>query len=605
MPLANWSSRLRSCTWLLITIAATGCGDQGGIPPTTAADRILVNGKIITVDEQDTIAEALAIKDGRILAVGSNAEVKALAGPDTDHIDLQGLTATPGLLDAHAHFARGGVYLRYELDLSFPGVKFVTDAVNKVQVKADELQEGEWIFGRGWDEGKLAENRYIYASDLDPVTPEHPVYLSHTMGHYGVANSLALQMANITRATPDPPGGTIDRGPDGEPTGVLKEAAQSLVMDLMPRVDAEKMQQGIKQISQAFNREGMTGVKDPAIDGDVWEAYRTVLADGELTVRVFALWRAGKTIEAAQDLIDRIGPFSRPDPTGGDKHLISGGVKLFADGSGGARTGWLYEDWNRHFDGVDEGNRGYPAVDPDILREQIRMFHDAGLHIGTHAVGDRAIDWVVDSYIYALEATPTPGLRHSIIHANIPTDQALDKIADLQARYDVAYPEPSATFMWWIGDTYAGNYGPRRSRRLNPFKTYLDRGIRWAGGSDFGVTPFPARFGLWASVERETLLGTHGTHPYGEQESIDVRSALRSYTIWVARQMFLEQDIGSLEVGKLADIAVWDRDLYSIGTAQIKDMRCVMTLFGGEIVYRAPEDLQSSAPAYSRGRPPK
>jgi predicted amidohydrolase YtcJ len=397
MPSDNRSSPLRRCGLFLCAIAAIGCGDQGGMAP--GADRILFNGKIITVDGQDTIAEALAIKDGRILAVGSDTEVTALAGPNTDRIDLRGFTATPGLLDAHAHFARGGVYLLRELDLSYPNVKSVAEAVNKVHGKADELAAGEWIFGRGWDEGKLAENRYIYASDLDPVTPEHPVYLSHTMGHYGVANSLALRMADITRTTPDPPGGTIDRGPDGEPTGVLKESAQSLVLDLMPKVDVDTLRQGIQHISQAFNREGMTGVKDPAIDADVWDAYQKVLAEGALTVRVFTLWRAGKSIEAAGDLIERIAPFSRPGSPGDDAHLISGGVKLFADGSGGARTGWLYEDWNRHFDGVDEGNRGYPAVDPDILRKQIRLFHDAGLHIGTHAVGDRAIDWVVDSYI--------------------------------------------------------------------------------------------------------------------------------------------------------------------------------------------------------------
>ena len=578
---------------LLVIVGGSGCDRNGAIPIPAAADKILYNGNIITVDARDSIAAALAIKDGRILSVGSNETIQALAGPSTKQIDLRGATATPGLLDAHAHFARGGASLLYELDLSSAEVDSVVAVVQKVESEVGKLDAGQWLHGRGWDEGKLAERRYIYAADLDPVTPRNPVYLSHTMGHYGVANSLALRMAGIASNTPDPPGGTIDRGPDGEPTGILKEAAQGLVIGLLPPIDVERMRNGVRRIVESFNRECMTGVKDPAIDGVVWDAYKRVLEEGKLTVRVFTLWRAGATLQAAQDLIRRIGPFSRPYLALGDNQLISGGVKLFADGSGGARTAWLYEDWNKNFEELDEGNRGYPAIDPEILRQQIRMFHEAGLHMSTHAIGDRAIDWVVDSYAMVLKQKPTPGLRHGIIHNNIPSDRALDAIAQLQREYDAAYPEPSAPFMWSIGDTYAGNFGPRRSLRLNPFKTYLERGIRWAGASDFAVTPFPARFGLWASLERETLLGTY-PDPYGKEESFDIRAALRSYTIWSARQMFLEDEIGSLETGKLADIAVWDRNLYSVPAAEIKDLKCLMTLFGGEVVHEASGGLETA-----------
>jgi predicted amidohydrolase YtcJ len=162
-------------------------------------------------------------------------------------------------------------------------------------------------------------------------------------------------------------------------------------------------------------------------------------------------------------------------------------------------------------------------------------------------------------------------------------------MAELQRTYDAAYPEPSGTFMWWIGDTYAGNFGPERARRLNPFRTYREKGIRWAQGSDYYVTPFAARYGLWASMERETLLGVYGPHPFGIDESIDIATALRSYTIWSARQMFLEEKIGSIEVGKYADLAVWDKNLYEIPADEIKDVRCQMTLFNGRVVYRNPE----------------
>jgi predicted amidohydrolase YtcJ len=477
----------------------------------------------------------------------------------------------------------------YVLDLSYPLVTKMGDVVEKVKASVEALQPGEWVQGRGWDEGKLSELRYILASDLAPVSPENPVWLTHTMGHYGTANSLALELANITKDTPDPPGGTIDRRPDGAPTGVLKESAQSLVSRLIPDMTPEQERMGIKRIVEGFNQEGMTAVKDPRIGLGTWEAYQDVLADGDLTVRTVTLWLVGDIEEEAQTLLEQIEPFTKPKVTTGDDNLISGGVKIFIDGSGGARTAWVHEEWNKNFDEVDSGNYGYPTRDPDILRNQITLFHNAGIHVSSHAIGDRAIDWAVDSYALALEANPIHGLRHGLIHCNVPTDHAIDTMAELQTTHDAGYPEASPTFMWWIGDTYAGNWGPERCRRLNPFKTFQEKGMRWGGASDFSVTPFPVRYGLWASMVRETLLGVYGSNPYGMEESVDIHTALRSYTAWNARQLFLEEKIGSIEVGKYADIAVWDTDLYTASAEEIKEMKCQLTLLGGEIVYQADE----------------
>jgi predicted amidohydrolase YtcJ len=565
---------------VLCLLNMTACS---GLDSGTEADLVLQNGTVITVDSQDNVAEAVAVQDGKIVAVGTDREIERWVGPGTTRIDLEGSTVTPGLLDAHAHFAYGGTRRLYLLDLSYPNVKSVADVVALVAAQVDELEPGEWVHGAGWDEGKLAELRYIYASDLDSVAPDNPVWLSHTMGHYGAANSRALRLAGIDENTPAPPGGTIDRYPDGTPTGVLKESAQDLVSDLIPEFSPEQWRAGIRELAREFNAECMTGVKDPGIAEPTWEAYQDVSAAGDLTVRVFVLWCCGPWI------LDRVASFTKPYESTGDDHLIAGGVKLYLDGSGGARTGWLYDDWNKDFSGVDHGNRGYPVDDPEEIRELIRTYHDAGLHVSVHAIGDRAIDWVVDSYASALQANPVSGLRHGIIHANIPTEHAIDLMAELQRTYDAAYPEPSGTFMWWIGDTYAGNFGPERARRLNPFRTYREKGIRWAQGSDYYVTPFAARYGLWASMERETLLGVYGPHPFGIDESIDIATALRSYTIWSARQMFLEEKIGSIEVGKYADLAVWDKNLYEIPADEIKDVRCQMTLFNGRVVYRNPE----------------
>jgi predicted amidohydrolase YtcJ len=560
------------------------------------ADRILINGTILTVDARDSIAEAVAIKDGRIIAVGSKAEILEFAGPGTEHIDLDGLTATPGLIDTHVHFAAGGLLKLTQTDLSYPQVKGISDVTRLVAERGAVAVPGEWILGRGWDEGKLTERRYILASDLDPVTGNRPAWLTHTMGHYGVANSAALKLAGITRETPDPAGGVIDRDPDGLPTGVLKESAMNLVAMHIPPANAGQMREAIRMMAREFNREGMTGAKDPGIGTsinydpqgamDTWDAYQQVLAEGDLTVRVFALWTAAKTLEQAQQLVDRIASFTRPGKMAGNDRLISGGVKLFADGSGGARTAWLWKDWNRDRTAIDEGNRGFPAIDPILLRDLIMFYHDEGLHMGIHAIGDRAIDWTVAAITLALIRNPRKGLRHSIIHSNIPTDLALNTMAALQQNFDAAYPEAQANFTWWIGDTYAGNFGVNRSQRLNPFRSYRERGMQWGGGSDFYVTPFPARYGIWSTIERQPLLGVYGSDAFGKEQSVDVKTALRSYTIWAAHQLFMEDRTGSIEVGKYADIAVWDTNLYTAAPEAIKNMECRMTLLEGKIVFR-------------------
>ena len=557
-------------------------------PQPAAPDLILHHGRIITVDAQDRVAEAIAIRGNRIVAVGTDVEVLRLAAASTRRIDLGGRAVTPGLLDAHAHFSGGATDRYFLLDVGYPAVKSIADIVSAVRARAATRPAGSFIEGAGWDEGKFSERRMISAADLDAASPSHPVVLTNTTGHYVVANSVALRLANITRDTPDPANGTIDRAADGTPTGVLKESAQGLVQRLIPPFSAAQEEEAMRALVRDFNAEGMTGFKEPGVSGATFDTYRRLAAEGALPLRVFVLFSGGRSAAEAERLIAERAAQARPYVSTGDDHVIAGGVKLFADGSGGARTAWLYDEWNTGYTGVDTGNRGYPALDPDTLRRLIRMYHAAGMHVSTHAIGDRTIDWVVDSYSEALRERPTKGLRHGIIHANIPTDRAIDALARMQRDFDAGYPEPSASFHWWIGDNYAGNFGPARSKRLNPFRTYQRKGMIWANGSDFPVTPFPARLGIWAAVARTTILARYPGDPFGRDEAVDVRTALRSATIWAAHQMFLEKKIGSLEVGKLADLAVWDRDPYTVETTALPEMRCLLTVFDGKVVYRAP-----------------
>ena len=554
-----------------------------------SADLILVNGKILTVDATDTVAEAVAIKHGTIVAVGTTDEIEQTAVASTRRIDLAGKTATPGLIDSHAHISVGAPGDPSYLDLSYPNVESVADVVQKVAERVAELQPSEWVRGGNWDEGKLEERRYIYAEDLDPVTPDNPAWLSHTTAHYGVANSLALELSGITRETPDPEGGLIDRHPDGTPTGVLKDTAMGLIHRRGSGSSGEDTQTGLERFFPMFAQEGMTAIKDPQIRQETWDAYQRLRDEGKLTARVFVLWRAGRTVEEAEQLIEQVGSFTNPRESTGDDLLISGGIKVYIDGSGGARTAWMHDEWNKNLTDIDSDNYGLPRTDPEILRRIIKTFHNAGLHVGTHAIGDRAIDWTVDTYAQAMEENPIRGLRHSIIHCNIPTDHALEQMQMLQQTYDAGYPELQAGFTWWIGDTYAGNFGSDRNLLLKPLRSFLERGIRWGGGSDYDVTPFPARYGLWASVARESLMGAYGATPFGRVEAVDIMTALRSYTIWNAHQLFLDDKIGSIEVGKYTDIAVWDRDLTSVPVAEIKELQSELTLLAGKIVYKAPD----------------
>lgn len=566
---------------------------------TRAPDLVLAHGVVLTVDAQDTVAQAIAIRDGRVLAVGTDAAMLALAGPRTHIIDLHGRTATPGLIDTHAHVADGGLAEVTAIDLS--DATSVAEIVRRVRARAAQAKPGEWIEGNGWDEGKLAEHRYVLASDLDAAAPGNPVWLGHTTGHYGVANGMALRLAKLGPDSKDPPAGTIDRDASGAPTGVLKESAQDLVLRLIPEPSAAQWRQGIRHMLDTLHSEGMTAYKDPDDSLPMWEAYRALLREDELTAHVCVLWHGGSTLASAREALATVRRFPLAPRSLGEGRLLSCGVKIYMDGSGAARTAWSYDEWRRNQTEVEHGNYGYPLVDPEVYREMVRLLHDAGVPVGTHAIGARAIDWVVDTYAQVLRERPVKGLRHSIIHDNFPTAHAVEAMAAMQRQYDAGYPEMQPPFLWWIGDNYAGNLEPARALALEPFKSLLASGVQWAGGSDFPVTPIAARYGLWAAATRETLQGSYGRTPFGMAESVDAHAALRAYTASAARQLFLEDRIGTLEPGKEADIAVWDRDFYAIAASDIRDAKCELTLFHGRVVYDA-QAAQAAPTAQAAGK---
>ncbi len=561
-------------------------------PVTDAPDLIFTNGKIITMDDRDTVASAMAIRGDRIVAVGTVTEMSKLAGDRTQVIDLGGRAMTPGFIDVHNHFAWGALGEGSDLNLAYPNVSSIEDIVDKVAAATARAEPGEWIIGSNWDAGKLVEGRDMTAADLDGVSEDNPVWLVHTSAHYGVANSRALKLANVTADTRNPDGGVIQRDEDQRPTGILADQAMALISAVTPETTTDDFVAAITDRVGTLNAAGITTIKDPEIDQRHWDAYSEVLARGNLSVRVFALWGRPNSMEEAQELLDRIAPFTDPVNDTGDDHLVSGGVKIYIDGSGTARTAWMYDDWNKNYSDIDEGNHGLTYLPPEVLMQQIRLFHNAGIHMGIHAIGDRAIDFTVDAYDTVLKENPVRGLRHSIIHCNLPTDHAMDVMVRLQSEFDTGYPEIQPAFLWWIGDAYASNFGPERSLRVLPMKSFLERGIKWGGSSDYDVSPFEPAYALWAAVARTTMNGTYGENPWGKGESIGVMDALRSYTRWSARQVFLEDKIGSIEVGKYADIVVWDRDPLAIPAQELKEMKALLTLMNGKAVHG---DLASPA----------
>ncbi|MBB5055405.1 hypothetical protein HDF16_000074 [Granulicella aggregans] len=547
------------------------------------ADLVLRHGTVLTVDAKDSVAEAVAIRDGKVVSVGTDTSMGAWIGAKTRVIDLAGKSVTPGLIDTHAHLLSTGADEIVGVDLG--RAASLAQLTELVKARVDATPAGEWVQGSRWNEGILAEHRGPTLAELDAISGGHPVLLENVTHHYAIVNSAALAMAKIDVSTKDPAGGRIEHDTTGKPTGMLREeAAVRLVSSHIPAITAEQYKMSLRSGIATMHSEGMTGVKDLNYPVE-WSAYKELAGTEGLTIHACSLIWAGYSLESAKAALNEILQARKDEKTlpGGDLKVC--GAKILLDGSATGRTAWRYEDYPVDARHPASTGHGFSTIEPDVYNKMVLLFNDAGVSVGTHAIGDRTIDLVVDAYAEALQQKPTVGLRHSIIHAHEPTEHAIAAMAEMQKKYDAGIPETQAEFLWWLGDTLPGSFGLERAQHLMPLATYRKNGMIFAGGSDYGVTPLAARYGLWASVAREPLKGTFGPHPFGMEEAVDVHTALKSYTIWAARQIFAETETGSVETGKWADLAVWDRNPYAVPTADLKEMKCMMTLYKGKVVF--------------------
>ncbi|MFH1180073.1 MAG: amidohydrolase [Candidatus Bathyarchaeota archaeon] len=422
------------------------------------ADLVIQNGPVITMDPNRGIVDAVAVLDGKIIAAGSKPEVKRLIGPMTELIDLDGRACTPGLVNTHDHFLEHGISSAFIVDIRYPKAKSIKEIAAMVEERIKESPKDQWVLAHVWDETLLDEKRYPTRHDLDPVSPDNPVYVKRVF-QMGVANSRALELAGINRDTPDPEFGVIDRDADGEATGLLRGRATLLVTDVIKWSQEDKLK-AIKQACTDFHSVGFTSVIEPGLMAEDIEAYRESHRRGDLTHRVQIQIGFLMSLEQTQWAVENY-------VVGGDDTLRITGLKMAVDGGVGPRTALFYDGY------MDKPSvHGNQMVSQEELNKMVELGHRNGFQVAIHAIGDKAIDVTMDAYEYAQKTSPRPDPRHQIVHCYFPTVKAKKQLVDLGVMVNTQTP-----FFYFLGESFLEALGEERCRECMPVKTLSEMGI--------------------------------------------------------------------------------------------------------------------------------
>jgi predicted amidohydrolase YtcJ len=530
------------------------------------AELIFTGGQVHTVNAHNDIVEAVAVGGGRILAVGSTADIRALAGPGTREVALHGRSLLPGFIDAHCHLTGLGMGM-VSIDCKAPGMRSIEALQRAVRERAATQPAGTWIRGRGYDQTRLREGRHPNRDDWDAVAPAHPVIFTRTCGHIASVNSQALALVGITDQTPDPPGGRYDRD-GGRNLGVAYETAQTpLQMAALP--SAEEFAAALLHASAAYLAAGCTSVHGAGgLVGPAFGPCQDLVEAGRLRLRVYAF----ATVNSLQHPVMGVlgtGMRSRL----GDERLRLGAFKVMTDGSSSGPTAATREPYTSNCQDC-----GILYWNQEGLDDLLGRAHRQGFQCTVHAVGDRAIEQTLNAMARAQREFPRQGLRHRIEHCAICPPDLRDRV-----RSQGIVPAMQPAFFWEFGDGYIHNYGRARADTMFPVKSLIAAGVPVAGSSDAPVTHYAPLFGIEQALTRRTMAGD----VCGPEERVDLTTAIRMHTINGAFASFEEGFKGSLEVGKAADLVVLAEDLSRVPVERLRDVGIAMTVVGGEVVYEA------------------
>ncbi|WP_327692501.1 amidohydrolase [Streptomyces sp. NBC_00459] len=572
--------------------AATGVAAAGVLPAGvaqaagtagTSADLVIHNGRVLVMDGKNRVAEALAVRGGRVVAVGRARDVRRLVGRRTQVLDAAGGTVLPGINDSHLHlnsFALAMPPFTYDVDTAT-----IEDLVTVVRTATQAAPApGTWIRGRGWNDNRLP--RAPRRTDLDAVSGDHPVVLTDFSFHAMAVNSAALRLAGITRDTVAPTGGVIERDADGEPTGVLRETAQALVRAVVPAFTRDEVSRAIDSGIGLLHAQGITSLTDPGIDLATLAIYAEKARAGSLDVRLNTLLSGGTAPQQVRDILGAYRPLKGVDA----RTLRVAGVKIFADGiPTAARTAWMHEPY---LDGTNGGlviEGATHAEQLANLHEMIRMVVRAGFQVGTHATGDATSDAVVDGYLKAMGTNwRRIDLRHYVIHGDFTPRATLRTMA----RHDIG-ANMNATIKYLLGRTLDPVIGPARTDYEFPYRSALDMGVRVSSSSDAPVTYPNWLQGVMAAVLREGMFGGIA----GEAERITVPEALATYTRTPAWQDKANSWKGTLAEGMAADVCVVGGDVLGVDPHELIDLPITTTIVGGRVVYERTASATATAAA--------